>query len=142
MKTVVVNLAMGLLFGFFLSRAGVADFAHINGMFSFTDFHMFGVLGVAVMVGFVGLRAFKGTRTLVGPAMALNPRKLKPGNFTGGLLFGAGWAITGACPGTSLVQIGAGHWGAVLTLVGIVAGILTFRPLNERYWKWPNDSCG
>jgi uncharacterized membrane protein YedE/YeeE len=142
MKTVIVNLLMGALFGWLLSRAGVADFAHIHGMFAFTDFHMFLVLGTSVAVSLVGLRVLKGTRTLVGPAMALNQRLRKPGNYTGGLLFGVGWALTGACPGTSLVQLGTLHWGALLTIVGIAAGVLSFKSLNERYWKWPSDGCG
>lgn len=142
MKTVAVNMLMGAVFGFLLSRAGVADFNHVNGMFLLKDFHMYGVIGVAALVGFLGLKLVRGRRTLVGPACEVKRRERKPGNFIGGLLFGVGWAVTGACPGTSFVQLGGGHLSAAFTIVGILAGILSFRSLNDRFWHWPPDGCG
>lgn len=142
MKTLVVNVLMGMLLGFILNRAGVAEFDHVTGMFALTDFHMFGVIGLAVPVGALGLFLLRGKKSVNGQTLP-PPRKARhPGNFPGGLLFGIGWALTGACPGTSFVQLGSGHWGAAVTITGAIVGMFAYRALHKRYFSWPLDSCG
>ena len=142
MKTLSVNLLMGMLLGFILNRAGVAEFSHVTGMFSLQDFHMFGVLGVAVPVSALGLYLLRGKKSFNGITLPPKRKERHPGNLPGGLLFGIGWAVTGACPGTSIVQLTSGHWGAAVTIVGIVAGMFAYRALHKRYFSWPLDSCG
>ena len=141
MKSAAASLFLGALFGWIASRAGITDFSHITGMFALRDFHMFGVLGVAVTFIAIGLALLKGKPTLSGRPLALKPRTRHPGNFPGGMIFGAGWAITGACPGTSLVQVGMGHWGSLFTVAGLVIGILLYRPIHRRFFNWSTDSC-
>lgn len=142
MKTLIVNVLMGVLLGFILSRAGVAEFDHVTGMFALRDFHMFGVIGLAVPVSAFGLFLLRGKKSLNGLALPPKRKNRHPGNFPGGFLFGVGWALTGACPGTSFVQLGSGHWGAAVTIVGAVIGMFAYRRLHQRYFSWPLDTCG
>ncbi len=142
MKSAGIALVLGLVYGWIISRSGIAQFEHITGMFSLTDFHMFGVLGVAVPVAGLIKWLLKGRPTLNGEPFALTKKVLHRGNYIGGMIFGAGWAVTGACPGTSLGQLGTLHWGAIFTLIGIAIGVLLYRPVNRHVFKWSTDSCG
>lgn len=142
MKNVFANLIMGAIFGFLLSRSGAFEFHHVTGMFQFQDFHLIGLLGVAVPVIGIGYYFMRGKRMLNGGTFLPLQRNSHPGNFPGGLLFGLGWALTGTCPGTSFAQLGTGHWGALFTIVGIGAGVTTYRYFHRRFLPWQVDSCG
>jgi uncharacterized membrane protein YedE/YeeE len=117
-------LAFGALFGFLLSRARASDFAAIAGMFRLTDLHLFGVIGVAIATAALGLAALRASqaRALDGAAIVLKTKPYTRAVFAGGLIFGVGWALSGACPGTALTQIGEGKLYALATVAGIVAG--------------------
>lgn len=124
----------GLVFGFALSRIGFGSFAEVHRMFVFEDLRLLLTFagGVAVsMLGFVTLTK-----------LAQLPRRtMHPGSIVGGVLFGAGWALTGACPSIVLVQLGQGHVSALATLAGVVLGVLAYRPLHRRVLPWELDSC-
>ena len=141
-KTLAINLLLGVLFGFILTRAGVADFGHVTGMFSLTDFHMYGVIGTAVPIGALGLYILRNQPGFNGRRLPPPKKARHPGNLPGGLLFGLGWALTGACPGTSLVQLASGHWSAIVTIIGASAGIFAYRVVHKRYFSWNLDTCG
>jgi uncharacterized membrane protein YedE/YeeE len=124
----------GLVFGFGLSRIGFGDFAEVHAMFVFDDLRLFLAFagGVALtMVGFVALARMS----------AMPRRHLHPGSVLGGVLFGAGWAITGACPSIVLVQLGGGHVSALATLAGVLAGVAAYAPVHRRWLPWQLDSC-
>jgi hypothetical protein len=114
----------GLLFGFVLSRAGATSYDAIVGMFRLTDLHLFGVIGAAVAVSAVGFQLFRRGlwRTRESQPPALAPKPMTPAVIWGGLLFGAGWAIAGTCPGTALAQVGEGHLAGLFTFAGILLG--------------------
>jgi uncharacterized membrane protein YedE/YeeE len=117
-------VVFGLLFGFILSRSGAAHYDAISGMFRLTDLHLFGVIGTAVALtalGFAGFRAGVLRPRGGGPAL-IEPKPVVKGLFAAGMLFGAGWALTGTCPGTALSQIGGGHLSGVFTFVGVLLG--------------------
>ena len=120
---------MGTFFGFVLSRAGATDFDAIAGMFTLTDLQLFGVIGVAVAVSAPLFAFFKkrGIACESGCQRTLKPKPRKAGNVLGGLLFGAGWAITGTCPGTVLAQLGEGKVVALFTLAGVLVGTALYR---------------
>lgn len=121
-------VAFGAVFGFLLSRARATEFDAILGMFRLTDLHLFGVIGVAIATAAAGV--FLGQRAgLVGP-IARKP--MTRSVFTGGLVFGAGWALCGTCPGTALAQVGEGKGYALATTIGILAGTWTWRRLSLR----------
>lgn len=116
--------AFGILFGVLLVAAHASDFDAITGMFLLTDFHLYGVIGVAVAVAAVGLALLRraGSRPLLAETMSVSPKPMKPGLVLGALAFGAGWAIAGVCPGPALTQIGEGKLSGVAASLGILLG--------------------
>jgi uncharacterized membrane protein YedE/YeeE len=124
----------GLVFGLTLSRIGFGDFAQVHGMFVFADLRLMLTFAGAVAVAFVGFFALT--------KLAEVPRRvLHPGSVFGGVLFGAGWAITGACPSIVLVQLGQGYVSGLATLAGVVAGVAIYRPFHQRFVPWEFDAC-
>ena len=118
----------GALFGFVLSRGRVSDYDTIAGMFRLTDLHLFGVIGAAIATSALGLWLIRrgGNRTISGAPVDVRRKPWQGGVFSGGLMLGAGWALSGACPGTSLVQVGEGKLLALFTVAGIVLGTYVF----------------
>jgi uncharacterized protein len=129
----VVYLIFGVAFGFVLSRSGAADYNYVQGMFLFEEFQLYGIIGTAVAVTAAGLWLLKRRgRTAFGAPIAVKPKPRHGGNVVGGILFGAGWAITGMCPGPVLVNIGEGKLYALGALLGVLCGTTLFGVLYER----------
>jgi len=124
----------GLLFGFILSRMGFSDYVEVHRMFVFDDLRLLLTFCTGVALAMVGFVAF--TRLSEIPQRTINP-----GSVIGGVLFGAGWALTGACPSILLVQVGEGQIAAVATLAGALAGTLAYPPLHRRWFRWEMGSC-
>jgi hypothetical protein len=124
----------GVLFGFVLSRVGATQYDAIAGMFLWTDLHLMGVIGVAIATAGIGIAWMRraGVRASTGEPLALAPKPLAPGNIWGGLLFGAGWALSGACPGTALAQLGEGQLVALFTIAGMFAGTYLYQRFGAR----------
>lgn len=123
MKQLVFVFA-GAVFGFLLSQARATDYAAIHGMFMLTDLHLFGVIGVAIATAAAGLallRRSSGT-ALNGERISVAPKPYHKAVFLGGVVFGLGWALSGACPGTALAQLGEGKLYALATVAGIAGG--------------------
>lgn len=116
-------LAFGVVFGWILSRSGAADYNYVQGMFLFTEFQLYGIIGTAVVVTAPGLIFLKRR----GIVASTKPRHR--GNIVGGLLFGVGWSITGMCPGPILVNLGEGKLYAIAALAGMLVGAGTFGSL-------------
>jgi uncharacterized membrane protein YedE/YeeE len=117
-------LAAGLLFGIILIKSEVVSWYRIQEMFRLQSFHMYGVIGSAVLVGMLSvwlIKRFK-IKTIYGEPILFIDKKFNKGNVYGGLLFGFGWAITGACPGPLFAQIGSGATVVVVTLLSAIAG--------------------
>jgi uncharacterized membrane protein YedE/YeeE len=127
-------LAAGLLFGFILAKAEVISWFRIQEMFRLQSFHMYGVIGSAVAVGMISIWLIKkfNIKTIYGEPIRFAPKKFNKGNIYGGLLFGFGWALTGACPGPLYAQIGTGATVIVVTLFSAVAGTWTYGFLREK----------
>lgn len=120
----VAFLASGALFGFLLSRGRATDYAAILGMFRLTDLHLFGVIGVAVATAAAGLALLRksGAHALGGGPIKVEKKPYHKAVFAGGVVFGIGWALSGACPGTALAQLGEGKLYALSTIAGIIVG--------------------
>jgi uncharacterized membrane protein YedE/YeeE len=131
---VLLYAAFGTAFGWVLSRSGAADYNYIQGMFLFTSFQLYGIMGTAVLVTAPGLWLLKrrGT-TAFGAALQVKPKPRHPGNVVGGVLFGVGWSITGMCPGPILVNLGEGKLYALGALAGTLVGAALFGALYERF---------
>src|SRR5690606_37633340 len=104
-------LCGGMAFGYVLILSGVSNYDVMRDMFLLKSPHLYGVLAVAVVLSFAGvhiLRAFKVRSFLNGEPITVVREKPDRGHIVGGLLAGSGWALTGACPGPALAQIGFG----------------------------------
>src|SRR5690348_1106842 len=127
-------LAGGILFGIILVKAEVISWFRIQEMFRLQSFHMYGVIGSAVVTGIISVQIIKHfkLRTLYGETVLLPKKKFNKGQIFGGLLFGLGWALTGACPGPLFAQIGSGLLVVLVTLLSAIAGTWVYGLLRER----------
>lgn len=129
----LMSLVMGTYFGIVLTKSEVVRWQRVHDMFLFNEAHMYLIIGVGVFVSMICMfliRKFHA-KTLEGQPIQYKPKPWHKGVVIGGTLFGAGWAITGACPGPIFAQIGGGAWMAVITLAGAISGMYmyaTFRP--------------
>ena len=117
-------ILMGLVFGIVLVKAEVISWFRIQEMFRFQSFHMYGVIGSAVLTGIISILMIKkyDVRTIYGEKIRFAPKRFTKGQIWGGLLFGLGWAITGACPGPLFAQIGSGATVVIITLISAIGG--------------------
>ena len=114
----------GILFGIVFVKAEIISWFRIQEMFRLQSFHMYGVIGSAVVVGALSVFLIKrfNIKTIYGEKILLNQKPFNIGQVIGGLLFGFGWAITGACPGPLFAQIGTGVSVTIVTLLSAIAG--------------------
>lgn len=121
-------LIVGMLFGILLVKAEIVSWFRIQEMFRLDSFHMYGVIGSAVVVGAISVALIKKFRikTVQGETVTIVPQVFDKGKVYGGLLFGVGWAITGACPGPIFAQIGYGYAASIVTFFSAVAGAWTY----------------
>jgi uncharacterized membrane protein YedE/YeeE len=127
-------MAAGILFGIFLVKSEVISWFRIQEMFRLQSFHMYGVIGSAVVTGMISvwlIRKFK-IKTLKGEPIHITPKRFHKGTIYGGLLFGFGWALTGACPGPLFAQIGTGATVIFVTLLSAIAGTWVYGLLREK----------
>lgn len=127
-------LVSGILFGIILVKAEIVSWYRIQEMFRFQSFHMYGVIGSAITVGMLSVWLIKksGIRTIYGERIVFHPKQFNKGQVYGGLIFGLGWAVTGACPGPLFAQIGSGAHIAVITLLSALAGTWVYGLLREK----------
>jgi len=132
----VLYLVLGTIFGFVLSRSGAADYDFIQGMFLFTNFQLYGIIGVAIAFGVPGLRLLKRRgRTLLGQPLTIELKPFNRGNVAGSVLFGIGWSLCGMCPAPILVNIGEGKLYAFSALAGALVGAGVFGTLYARFQR-------
>jgi uncharacterized membrane protein YedE/YeeE len=127
-------LLAGVFFGIILVKAEVISWFRIQEMFHLQSFHMYGVLGSAVLTGIISVQLIKRLRlrTIYGEPIVLPKKKFSRGQVYGGLLFGLGWAITGACPGPLFAQVGTGLLVIMATLLSAIAGTWVYGLLREK----------
>ncbi|HMO31460.1 MAG TPA: YeeE/YedE thiosulfate transporter family protein [Lacibacter sp.] len=136
-KPIISNLKYGLagiLFGIILVKSEVISWFRIQEMFRLQSFHMYGVIGSAVVVGIISVWLIKKFRikSLEGEEIRIEPKKFNKGQIYGGLIFGFGWAITGACPGPLFAQIGTGATVIIVTLLSAIAGTWVYGRFREK----------
>ena len=124
----------GMLFGIILVKAEVISWFRIQEMFRLQSFHMYGVIGSAVMVGIISVYLIKkfNVKSIDGETIKLEPKKFNKGQIYGGLTFGLGWAITGACPGPLFAQIGTGATVIIVTLFSAIAGTWVYGKFKDK----------
>lgn len=127
---------LGGAFGFVLIEAEVVSWFRIQEMFRFGAFHMYGIIGTAVLTAAVSLLAIKrlGVRAADGRPVALEPKRLGSGvrYLAGGTTFGVGWALTGACPGPLVALVGSGVPVMLVAVLSALAGTWTYGLLRPK----------
>lgn len=116
---------LGVIFGVVMYKAEAASWFRIYEMFNFQSFHMYGFIGSALFVGVIGIQLFKkmDTKSVEGKDLALEPKsKTIPRYLIGGIFFGLGWALVGACPGPIFVLLGTGLWSIGIVIIGALLG--------------------
>jgi len=131
-------LAIGTFFGVVLIKSEVVSWYRIQEMFRFQSFHMYGVLGTAVLSSALVIALVKALqpRPLSGEELSLSPKPWGPGHriryAIGGTLFGLGWGLAGTCPGPIYALVGYGIGGAVAVLVSALLGARAYAALAEK----------
>lgn len=117
-------LIVGTFFGIVFVKAEIISWFRIQEMFQLQSFFMYGVIGSAVVVGIISIWLIKkfDIKTIQGEKIEIQPKTFNKGQIYGGLLFGFGWAITGACPGPLFAQIGTGVTVIIITLISAILG--------------------
>lgn len=132
----VPYLLLGMLFGVVLTKSEVISWFRIQEMFRFQAFHMYGIIGSAIVVAALGLQIIKrrGLRSMDGTAITVPPKALGGGTryWLGGTIFGLGWGLVGACPGPLFALLGNGVWIITVVIASAVAGTWTYGALRPR----------
>lgn len=124
----------GAVFGFLVSRAGATTFDFYAKLFLFQDMQLLWVIGTAVVVGVAGVAILKasGARVLSsGAALVYEIKPMRKGVVPGALIFGVGWGLAGACPGTAPAMLGEGKLAAGFTIIGILLGTYLYGLLQS-----------
>lgn len=127
-------LIIGTLFGIVFTKAEVISWFRIQEMFRLESFFMYGVIGSAIFTAMISIfiiKKFK-IKTIYGEPIKLADKKFNKGNIYGGLIFGLGWAMTGACPGPLFAQIGTGATVIIVTLLSAILGTWVYGKFREK----------
>jgi len=129
----ILYLFAGIIFGIALTKGEAISWYRIQEMFRFESFHMFGIFMTAIPVGAISVFLLKkfNVKTLEGETIIIPTKKFHPGIIIGSLIFGFGWALTGACPGPLYVQIGAGYFVTIATLLSAILGTWVFGKIQH-----------
>jgi hypothetical protein len=124
----------GIVFGIILIKSEVISWYRIQEMFRLQSFHMYGVIGSAVATGMLSIFLIRkfNIKTISGEPIVIENKPFSKGQIYGGLLFGLGWAITGACPGPLYAQVGLGYTVILVVVASAVLGVWVYGLLSKR----------
>src|SRR5690606_15785981 len=127
-------LLMGMYLGILFIKSEVASWQRVHDMFLLKEAYMYLIISLAIGVAMLSMFVIKffRIRSVDGKPVKYEPKPYHTGVIIGGMLFGAGWAITGACPGPIYAQIGAGAWMALFTFAGAMLGMFCYAALKPR----------
>jgi uncharacterized membrane protein YedE/YeeE len=130
----LVVLLIGTFFGIVLVKSEVVSWYRIQKMFLFEELHMYLIIGSAVVVGAISLAIIKHFQlsTIDKRSIVIRRKQFQKGTIIGGIAFGMGWAITGACPGPIYAQIGSGEYIAVVTFAAALIGMYLYAFLQPK----------
>jgi uncharacterized protein len=134
--TLLPYFLLGAAFGIVIVEAEVISWFRIQEMFRFDAFHMYGIIGAAVVTAAISILTIKrlDIRGRDGTPLGLAPKTVGTGMryMAGGALFGLGWALTGACPGPLVALVGAGMPVMLVTILSALGGTWTYGRLRPR----------
>ena len=128
-------LTIGIFFGIIMFKSEAASWFRIYEMFQFGSFHMYGIIGSALVLGVIGVQIIKKykIKAISGAEMNLHPKKKGVTNYLfGGIIFGLGWALAGACPGPMYVLAGAGYYSILVVIAGALLGTFVYGVVKDK----------
>jgi uncharacterized membrane protein YedE/YeeE len=128
-------LFWGIIFGIVLIKSEVASWFRIYEMFQFDSFHMYGVIGSAVISGIIITQLLKrsNVKSIDDRDLEFEDKEFLPKKYLlGGTIFGLGWGLTGACPGPMFALLGAGYYSILIAIFFAVLGTLVYGMLKDR----------
>lgn len=129
MKKFIKFLIVGFVFGVVLTKSEAVSWYRIFEMFHFQSFHMYGIIGVAVTTGLIGIQLIKKFHLKSIDGQRIEILDKEPGTvryILGGIAFGLGWGLVGACPGPIFILLGAGFWNILWVFLGALLGTFLY----------------
>ena len=126
---ILYYLFLGIIFGFVMTKSEAISWYRIQEMFRFESFHMYGIIGTAVVLGAIGIALMKrfDVKTYKGSELNLKNKDWSvPRYLFGGTIFGLGWALTGACPGPLFTLLGQGIWAIGVVILSAMLGTYVY----------------
>lgn len=128
-------LLLGIVFGIIMTKSEAVSWFRIQEMFRFQSFHMYGIIGTAVTLGVLGVALMKKLRLrdFQGNPITFYPKDRSVVRYlAGGTIFGLGWALTGACPGPMVVNIGYGYVAMIVVFIFALIGTFLYGVIKDR----------
>ncbi len=129
-------LLIGIFFGIVATKSEIISWFRIQEMFRFQAFHMYGIIGSAVVVAFIGVWLIKrgSIRSADGSEINIPPKEMGKGTryWAGGIIFGFGWALTGACPGPMFALVGNGFPVILVAIASAIAGAWVYGAMRPK----------
>lgn len=134
-RKLVTYIILGVLFGITMVKSEAVSWYRIFEMFNFDSWHMYGIISTAIFCGVIGvqiIKRYENKNSVDGKSVYKDKEKLYVSRIIGGIIFGLGWALTGACPGPIYVLIGSGYLPLLLVLLGALAGTFVYGMLRPK----------
>lgn len=131
----LLYIALGVIFGITMYKAETASWFRIVEMFQFQSFHMYGFIGSALLIGVVAIQIIKrkNSKDMDGQLISISPKEKSITRYLlGGIAFGLGWALIGACPGPIFVLLGAGTYSILIVILSALTGTWLYGILREK----------
>ena len=131
----IIYLFIGILFGITMFKSEAASWFRIYEMFKFESFHMYGIIGTALVVGLLVVQVIKRykIKSFFGDAITFPPKEKSISRYLiGGIIFGLGWALAGACPGPMFTLVGAGYTPILVVIVASLLGTFLYGLLKNK----------
>ena len=128
-------LLLGIVFGVVMAKSEAISWFRIQEMFRFQAFHMYGIIGTAVVLGVIGVALIKKfkIRDFHGNPILFHPKDKSVTRYlAGGTIFGLGWALSGACPGPMVVNIGYGFLTMSIVFLSAIVGTYLYGVVKEK----------
>ncbi|RFN59107.1 DUF6691 family protein [Marixanthomonas ophiurae] len=130
-----VYLSIGIFFGIVMYKSEAASWFRIYEMFQFGSFHMYGIIGSALALGIIGIQIIKkkNFKAVGNQQIQLTPKNKSFARYAiGGIIFGLGWALAGACPGPMYVLVGSGYLSILVVIFGALLGTFLYGVLKDK----------
>ena len=131
----LIYLCIGILFGITMFKSEAASWFRIYEMFKFESFHMYGIIGSALFIGIIIVQSIKRfkIKSFYGEKISFSPKAKSFSRYMfGGIIFGLGWALAGACPGPMFTLVGAGYISIFIVIIASLLGTFLYGLLKGK----------